>query len=634
MTPRTPTALSGALCCALICAVALVAPSDAEAGPPRSTPQVTDVPDRGFEGRVEAPLELDETARRYLLWYARQACGGGRGLARMVPPPGIAEAKRPIIVTLFHARGDRRVRRRVDGDAPLTAKLDQVMPEVCAGLDKAGLEAHQIHLMVVTRTVRTPNFGFKGLFRNKVFEPQVMGVAFELDGKRSERDPIEQVMFNHGPKSVRKAIMKDFGLPATAMSTRNRMIIEFYEVAHFAERPGDHRFTDYFRGYARLTPEEVNHDLLMGRLRLIGEWYRNNLRPDGQVTYEFSPSKRREYDEKRTMVRSTMAVWILNRLAEYLGDDALKRLGWTGISTYLERYFQIEKSRAAGRIVPSPVPLKNGNLVDNRYTVASFIAGAIMERADWQTHAGDVELLMTYAMSKQRPDGVMWSQFANSQYFMPGQLMLIVSYAASKTGDARYLAFFDKMLSAYGPALEGQMALAPPLWVPYAPAWYTQPWAHRYLEAPDDRLRDLVFGINDRVVRHHRYNADDQRHYDYDGAMTPKRGYYGNNSVTAASLEALADAAIVAKRAGDGARFARYQTAIRHITAYLLRLQFTPENAYWVRDKKRVIGGFKTDLINQKVWMDNVWHLTSAFIKIQQHRLLDGPSAAETGSRP
>ncbi len=627
-----PRALPAAFCAALVILIGCAAPADA--GAPASTPQVTDVADTGFVPRVDPPLELDETARRYLLWYARQACGGGRGLARMVPPPGIAEATRPIIVTLFHARGDRRVRRRVDGDAPLTEKLDRVMPEVCAGLDQAGLAAHQIHLMVVTRTVRTPNFGFKGLFSNKVFEPQVMGLAFELKGKRTERDPIEQVMYNHGPKSARKAMMKDLGLAPTMMGMQNEMIVEFYEVAHFAERPGDHAFTDYFRGFSRLTPDAVDHDLLMARLRLIGDWYRHNIRPDGQVTYEFSPSNRQEYDAKRTMVRSTMAVWILNRLAQFLADDELKRLGRQGIDTYLERYFQIEKSRSAGRIVPSPVPLKNGNLVDNRYTVASFIAGAIMERADWKASAGDVELLMTYAMSKQRPDGLMWTQFANSQYFMPGQLMLIVSYAAEKTGDARYTAFFDKMLAAYGPALEGQMALAPPLWVPYAPAWYTQPWAHRYLQAADDRLRDLVFAINDRVVRHHRYNADNQRHYDYDGAMTPKRGYYGNNSVTAASLEALADAAIVAKAAGDKERFARYQTAIRHITTYLLRLQFTPENAYWVRDKERVIGGFKTDLINQKVWMDNVWHLTSAFIKIHQHRLLETPAAAPTGDRP
>lgn len=624
--PSAPALLLAAL--TLACT-----PRPADAGPPESTPQVTTVPDAGYTPVVEDPLELDETTKRYLLWFARQTCAGGGGIAGMVPPPGLADARRPIIVTMFHESGERRVRRRVDGDAPITGKLSKVMPELCRGLDRAGLAAHQIHLMVITRTVRLPNFGFKGLFANKVFEPQVMGVAFELDGKRTERDPLEQVMYNHGPKSARRAMMEDLGGSAVALSTKNDLIVEFYEVAHFGERPGDHRYTEYFRGFEAVTPEQVTPELLMERLRLIGDWYRHNIRPDGQVTYEFSPSNRKEYDQQRTMVRSTMATWILNRLAVFLDDDELRRLGRQAIDYYLDRYFQIERSRAAGRLQPSGKALPNGNIVSNRYTVASFIAGALMEREDWQQHTGDIELLMTYAMSKQRPDGVMWTQFANSQYFMPGQLLLIVSYAAEKLGGGPYAAFFDKTLSAYGPALRGQMALAPPLWVPYAPAWYTQPFAHRWLhQAPkDDGLRELVFLINDRVVQHHRYNADHQRHPDYDGAMTPKRGYYGNNSVTAASLESLADAAIVARAAGDAERFARYQTAIRHITAYLLRLQFTPTNAYWVRDKERVIGGFKTDLINQKVWMDNVWHLTSAFIKIHQHRLLDAPSSPAPG---
>ena len=78
----------------------------------------------------------------------------------------------------------------------------------------------------------------------------------------------------------------------------------------------------------------------------------------------------------------------------------------------------------------------------------------------------------------------------------------------------------------------------------------------------------------------------------------------------------------IVAQVGVQARFERYRAAIRHVVAYLLRLQYTPANTYWVRDKAGVTGGFKTDLLNNKLWMDNVWHLTSAFIKIRQHDLL------------
>lgn len=596
---------------------------------PESTPQVTTVPDEGYRPNEEPPVELSADARRYLLRYARQVCGDAPVDLPRVPPPELARATAPIIVTLFHESGRRHVRRRVDGPGTIAEKMRRVMPEVCAGLDGREAREHYIHLLVVTRTVRLPNFGFKSLFQNRLFEPQVMGLAFEHKGKRAERDPLEQVMYNHGPKSVRRALMDDLGYRAGDMSGLSDMTIEFYEVDHFAERYPDHAYTEYFRGYTRLTPDDVTPELLRERIRLIGEWYRHNVRDDGQVTYEFSPANRQENDAKRTMVRSTMSVWVLNRLAYYLDDAELARLGQKGIDYYLDRYFQIEKSRAAGQIVPSPQPLPNGNLVKNRYTVASFIAGAIMERPDYTEHRADIEMLMRYAMDQQRPDGLMWSQYANSQYFMPGQLMLIVSYAAEKLGGGAYKAFFDRAFAAYGPALRGQLDLAPPLWVPYAPAWYTQPFAHMWRQTRDDALKDLVFRINDRVAKHHRYNADNQRAYDYDGAMTPKRGYFGNNSVTAASLEALADAALVAREAGDTARYVTYTTVIRHVVAYLLRLQYTPANTWWVRDRQRVTGGFKTDLINQNVWMDNVWHLTSAFIKIDQNGLLEPPEPNE-----
>ncbi|MCA9541238.1 MAG: hypothetical protein KC620_20195, partial [Myxococcales bacterium] len=109
----------------------------------------------------------------------------------------------------------------------------------------------------------------------------------------------------------------------------------------------------------------------------------------------------------------------------------------------------------------------------------------------------------------------------------------------------------------------------------------------------------------------------------YDGALTPKRGYYGNNSVTAAALESITDAAILAKKLGDTQRLANYKRVIRSAVAYLLRLQYTPANTYGFRQRERIIGGFKQDLLNQTSWMDNVWHLTSAFMKIHQNGLLD-----------
>jgi len=149
------------------------------------------------------------------------------------------------------------------------------------------------------------------------------------------------------------------------------------------------------------------------------------------------------------------------------------------------------------------------------------------------------------------------------------------------------------------------------------------PMAQMYLLTGNDEYKDLIFAINDRTLIAYEQNARYQVYPDYDGMLAPKPGSMGNNSVTAASLEALADAAIVAKKAGDMDRYRRYQKVIRHATAFLLRLQYLPENTYYIQERQRVVGAFKNDMVNTRVWMDSVWHLTSAFIKIQQNRLLD-----------
>jgi len=68
-----------------------------------------------------------------------------------------------------------------------------------------------------------------------------------------------------------------------------------------------------------------------------------------------------------------------------------------------------------------------------------------------------------------------------------------------------------------------------------------------------------------------------------------------------------------------------YRTPLRATVAYLLGLQFTPTHTYFVQDRARVVGGFKTEQFDHRVWMDNVWHLTSTFIKI--HRARSTPRA-------
>lgn len=565
------------------------------------------------------PLELDEAARRYLLDYGRAVCDGDADKARaMTVPAGFKDAQLPVIAVLFDDDGGRKAHHRADPDgSPLTRQIEAAAEAVC---DQEGW-GDQLHLMVVTYTVRLPNFGVKGVFDYKVFEPQVYGIAVEQGDKRVEIDPLVQVEANQGAKNVRELVNKKLGSSIDLFTTDNGIIVEIYRVAHFGERRSDGGFSDFHRGQTLLRPEDVTTELVRERLGLIGDWYRNNIF-GGEVVYEYSTSSGAYREQDRTMVRSLMAAWVLNRLAFFLEDQELKHLGAEVIDHYLDDYFQIEKSREAGKIVPSTKSLPNGNTVKNRYTAASFLSAAMLERTDSTRWSLETKLLMEWVMGFQRDDGVLYTQFPQSQFFMPGHLMLSLAYHYEQLGEP-YKQWFDGIYETYERPVYQMMELADGRFHPLAPAWFTQPAASMYHQTGDNRYRDFIYAINDRVVKLHHHNRAEMVHYDYDGVLTPKLGFYGNTSVTAAALESLADAAIVAKKDGDMERYKRYTTAIRSATTYLMRIQFTEDNTYYVKHRERVVGGFKKDMVNSVSWMDNVWHLTSAFIKIHDAKLLD-----------
>lgn len=571
-----------------------------------------------------ADVVLEGESQRYLLQYARLLCNGNHEKAATLPEPEeLQSIHAPLILYCFGPEG--RVIGQARVDDPALSLREKVLQGV-AGMGPGARDGY-LHLLVVSFTARLPNFGIAGIFDWKVFEPWVTGVAYEFNGRRAELDPMQMMIRNLSAKDTRAVLCRELGVDPKKAPSLNGLRIEFYRVIHFGEEYPSRRFASFFRGHKVFTTADVTQEVVQERLRWIARWYKANVY-NGEVTYEYSVSRQKYRNEKRTMVRSTMAAWILNRLAYYLDDPELQVLGREVLEHYLEAYFNMARSLQAGRIQASPVPLPNGNVVAQRYTTASFIAAAILERVDWAHWRREVDLLMEFAMGYRRPDGYLWTPYGQAQYFEPGQLLLSLAYAYGRTRDPGYKQYFDELYAAYEKPLYESMHLGNGIYFPYAPAWFTQPAAEMYRQTGENRYRDFIYRINDRVVKLYEFNARHQVYYDYDGLLVRKHDTYGNTSIVAACLESLVDAAVTARRDGDAVRYETYTRVIRPAVAFLLRAQYLPENTYYIENRERVLGGFKRSMIDTTSWMDNVWHLTSALIKIQRERLLEPASTA------
>ncbi|MDP2343788.1 MAG: hypothetical protein Q8O67_22710, partial [Deltaproteobacteria bacterium] len=461
--------------------------------------------------RAEA-LVFSDGQQRLLLQAARAGCD-----EKKTPAAGeLAAIKTGVIVVRYGEDGRRAAKKRIDGATDVVAAAYEAGRGACSG-SKSGF----LHVLALTRQIHVLNFGIKGLFDNKVFEPQVTGLVYLVEGRRFELDPLEMLEKNMGPGDTRNAMARGIGIDASQVPNRIDLTMELYRTAHVAERFPDKAPTFYFRGHERLRADDVTPALLLERLKLIGKWYGNNV-IDGEVTYAYVPSRGVYANDERTMIRSTIATMVLNRLANTLNDDTLRKKGQEVIDFYLDRYFQMAKSKAAGKLIPSTQPIASGNRVEGRWTVSGFIAAACLERQDSERYAEEMRLLMDWGLTHQRQDGVFWSPSGGEQYFMPGQFLLPVSYFYRKTKDTKYKDAFDRAFAVYEPNLRDTMEFGPEWHVPYAPAWFTMPLAQMYAETKDAKYRDLIFAINDRVAIAADVNARYQVYPDYDGMLAPK----------------------------------------------------------------------------------------------------------------
>ena len=275
----------------------------------------------------QSEISLNETEKTSLLQYGRLVLENQNDEAQnFVFSQNIIGLKIPLILTIFSQDGDLIVTRRIDDvRTSLAEKIKTGLMDLRTGYvlepDKVYL-----HVMLVTDTARFANFGPIGLFDYKVYEPLVTGIAYEKAGKRVELNPLEALVHGFNTQRARFYLAEKMGLDDYDTPSDNDLTIEIYRVLHFGEAYPGRETKTYFRGHEVFSTSDLSEDVLLNRLQLVGTWYEHNV-IDHEVTYFYYPRKGTYNNHSRTIIRSAMAVWVLNKLAFFLNDEKLKTLG-------------------------------------------------------------------------------------------------------------------------------------------------------------------------------------------------------------------------------------------------------------------------------------------------------------------
>ena len=145
--------------------------------------------------------------------------------------------------------------------------------------------------------------------------------------------------------------------------------------------------------------------------------------------------------------------------------------------------------------------------------------------------------------------------------------------------------------------------------------WHTQTYKILYNITKDTEVADFIFEMNDWMID--AYQIYKSEYPDEIGGF-PK--YFPTFS-TSVFLEGINDAYNVAIMTDDTSHIEKYEEAIRLGTRFMLQIQFNEENSFYLENKTRSIGGFKTSLTDNIMRIDNTQHSVMALIKTYQNNI-------------
>jgi AMMECR1 domain-containing protein len=391
-----------------------------------------------------------------------------------------------------------------------------------------------------------------------------------------------------------KKLSEKAGLPVNAYKDPDVRITMSNMLTFKGKRSGTS--DDLYRYSILVREEDVSNDLIRSRLGLARDWYLNNVNPKtGRVEYLYYPVTDR-YTKSTNEVRNLATLYILPELKVFLGDQSLD-----GLIKRTRDYYvgKIKETRDYSYVD-----------LDGDSTIAynAFMILSLVRQPDYP---GSLELatkLANWIISLQRPDGSYDTSFngeVTGKDYYPGESMLSLMRLFDVTNDSRLT---DSVIRAFPYYRDYWRKNKNTAFVP----WHTQTYYLLSRHTIDTKLGSFVYEMNDWIMKYQIFEDD------YPDKIGGFRKDDPRNS-TSSYMEGMNDAYGTALLFNDGPRIEKYRDSLRKGTRFVLQTQFTPENAFWVKNPKRAIGGFKESLKSVNERNDYTQHSTSALIKVHRN---------------
>ena len=426
----------------------------------------------------------------------------------------------------------------------------------------------------------------------KAVEPGINAIKVSENGKGAVYKASVQIEKNWGLETALPKLCEKANLDKSCYKDQQTKIYKYDTVNFWADRAGETH--DLYRTNVLLDVDKITRDRINQSIDLGYRWMANNIdKETGMIQYMYLPSTG-SYNNSINHLRVMASTWATSEMMKFLGDGALKNGVETTLGTYLDKY---------GSRNPHGVYLNienDGNIAFNAFAIMTLI-----NQKDYPGRDGLMKDLAASILAQQQSDGRFLTDVNNGGEngidYYAGESLLALMKLYNDTGDERYYDAVMRAFPYYRDYWRGNKNTA---FVP----WQTQAYLLAYQKKPNRELADFVFEMNDWLID--TYQQMSSKYPDYLGGF---KSVPGNS--TSAYEEGVCDAYQMARLASDEAHQKKYYDSARLGLRFVLQGQFTQENTYYLENKDKALGGFRTSLIDNELRCDNTQHGVLSLIK-------------------
>lgn len=362
------------------------------------------------------------------------------------------------------------------------------------------------------------------------------------------------------------------------------------------------RIVDLYRYNILINSDEIDSKLLFERIALAKTWFINNINNRTErLQYMYYPSSDK-YSSSNNYVRQLATLWSITKLKDFFQDSSFDNLIKETLNYYLDYSVCIEDY--------SFIMISN----EAKLAYNAFLILSLLHIPDYPDNKKWLTSLSKGIISLQNIDGSFNTYFVSDRNtgidYYPGEAMLALMKLYNKTGDRTCLDSVYKAFYYYREYWRNNKNTA---FIP----WHTQTYFLLYNEMKNPEIKDFIFEMNDWLIDNYQIQSD--IYIDKIGGF-PKSN--PRNS-TSSYLEGIADAYLLARNIDDNFHLIKYRDAIRLGVRFILLTQYTEDNAFYIGNQKRALGGFRHSLISNTQRIDYTQHAIMALMKIYNNRILD-----------